>query len=60
VALERSFSHKLISADALVPQQQVDDALAQLVSAELVFRRGTPPDADTPSGAESRLRHLAA
>ncbi|OAF19989.1 adenylate/guanylate cyclase domain-containing protein [Bradyrhizobium neotropicale] len=45
-ALGRSFSHELISAVAAVPQQQVDGALAQLVSAELVFQRGTPPDAE--------------
>ena len=29
-----------------MPQQQLDDAMAQLVRAELVFRRGTPPDAE--------------
>ena len=29
-----------------MPQQQVDGALAQLVHAELVFQRGTPPDAE--------------
>ena len=29
-----------------MPQQQLDDALAQLVNAELIFRRGTPPDAE--------------
>jgi tetratricopeptide (TPR) repeat protein len=45
-ALGRSFSHELISAVAPMPQQQVDDALAQLVSAELIFCRGTPPDAE--------------
>ena len=45
-ALGRQFSHKLISAVAATPQQSVDDALAQLVSAELIFRRGTPPDAE--------------
>jgi predicted ATPase len=28
-----------------MPQQQVDDALVQLVRAELIFRHGTPPDA---------------
>src|SRR5215469_12393862 len=27
-------------------QQQVDAALTQLTSAELIFRRGTPPDAE--------------
>jgi len=45
-ALGRSFSHELISAVAAVPQHQVDGALAQLVCAELVFQRGTPPDAE--------------
>ena len=45
-ALGRSFSHELISAVAGMPQQQIDDALAQLVTAELIFRRGTPPDAE--------------
>jgi hypothetical protein len=44
-ALGRSFSHELMSAVARGPQQQIDDALAQLVSAELIFRRGAPPDA---------------
>jgi predicted ATPase len=29
-----------------MPRQQLDDALAQLVRAELIFRRGTPPDAE--------------
>ena len=29
-----------------MPQQKLDDALEQLVSAELIFRRGTPPDAE--------------
>ena len=29
-----------------MPQSQLDDALAQLVRAELMFRRGTPPDAE--------------
>jgi class 3 adenylate cyclase/predicted ATPase len=45
-ALGRSFSHELISAVAAMPQHQVDGALAQLVCAELVFQRGTPPDAE--------------
>ncbi|MBV9530481.1 MAG: AAA family ATPase [Bradyrhizobium sp.] len=44
-ALGRSFSHELISAVAGMPQQELDDALAQLVNAELIWRRGTPPDA---------------
>jgi class 3 adenylate cyclase/tetratricopeptide (TPR) repeat protein len=45
-ALGRQFSHELIAAVALVPQPQLDDALAQLVGAELIYRRGTPPDAE--------------
>jgi class 3 adenylate cyclase/tetratricopeptide (TPR) repeat protein len=45
-ALGRHFSHELISAVAAVPQQELDDALAQLVKAGLIFRRGAPPDAE--------------
>jgi predicted ATPase len=45
-ALGRQFSHELITAVATMPSQQLNDALAQLVYAELVFRRGTPPDAE--------------
>ena len=45
-ALGRHFSHELISAVAAMPRQQMDDALAQRVNAELIFRRGTPPDAE--------------
>ena len=29
-----------------MPQRLLDEALAQLVSAELIFRRGDPPDAE--------------
>jgi len=45
-ALGRQFSHELISAVAGMPQQHLDDALAQLVRAELIFRRGTAPHAE--------------
>jgi class 3 adenylate cyclase len=45
-ALGRSFSHELISAVAQLSPQKLDEGLAQLVSAELIFRRGTPPDAE--------------
>jgi tetratricopeptide (TPR) repeat protein len=45
-ALGRQFSHELISAVATMPKQQLGDALAQLVRAELIFRRGEPPDAE--------------
>jgi len=45
-ALGRQFSHELISAVADMPQKQLNDALAQLVRAELIFQRGTPPDVE--------------
>jgi predicted ATPase len=45
-ALGRQFSYELIRAVAQMPQQQLDESLTQLVRAELVFRRGTPPDAE--------------
>jgi class 3 adenylate cyclase len=45
-ALGRRFSHELISAVATMPKRQLDDALTQLVHAELIFQRGTPPDAE--------------
>ncbi|MCK1512203.1 AAA family ATPase [Bradyrhizobium sp. 190] len=43
--LGRQFSHELISAVAEMPQLRLEGALEQLIRAELVFRRGTPPDA---------------
>jgi predicted ATPase/class 3 adenylate cyclase len=45
-ALGRHFSYELISAVALKSQQELDSTLAQLVGAELISRRGTPPDAE--------------
>jgi class 3 adenylate cyclase/tetratricopeptide (TPR) repeat protein len=45
-ALGRQFSHELISAVATIPQVQLDDGLAQLERAELIFRRGIAPDAE--------------
>jgi class 3 adenylate cyclase/tetratricopeptide (TPR) repeat protein len=45
-ALGRQFSHELISAVTPIRQQQLDNALAQLVSAELLFQRGEVPDAE--------------
>src|SRR6516225_8925184 len=45
-ALGRTFSHELISAVATMSKPQLDDALAQLVVAELIFRRGSPPDVE--------------
>jgi class 3 adenylate cyclase/predicted ATPase len=43
--LGRQFSHELISAVADMPSARLENALEQLIRAELVFRRGTPPDA---------------
>ena len=45
-ALGRRFSHHLISAVAAMPQQRLDDALARLVGAGLIWRRSTAPDAE--------------
>jgi predicted ATPase len=44
--LGRQFSHEVIAAVAPMPSAQLDDALAQLVGAALIYRRGTPPDAE--------------
>jgi class 3 adenylate cyclase len=45
-ALGRSFSYELIGAVAGTPADKLNAALEQLASAELIFRRGTPPDAE--------------
>jgi len=44
-ALGRQFSHELLQAAADMPERQLNDALEQLVRAELLFRRGPPPNA---------------
>jgi hypothetical protein len=45
-ALGRQFSHELIAAVTPISPPQLDDALAQLIGAELIHRRGTPPNAE--------------
>jgi class 3 adenylate cyclase/tetratricopeptide (TPR) repeat protein len=45
-ALGRQFSHELIAAVAAMPQPRLEEALAQLVESELIYRRGAPPDAE--------------
>ena len=45
-ALGRRFSHELIAAVAAMPPQQLEDSLTRLEIAELLYRRGTPPDAE--------------
>jgi predicted ATPase len=44
-ALGRQFSHELLHAVAEMPERQLNEALEQLVRAELLFRRGAPPNA---------------
>jgi class 3 adenylate cyclase/tetratricopeptide (TPR) repeat protein len=44
-AIGREFSHELIAAVSEWPESDLNDALEQLVDSELVYRRGTPPDA---------------
>ena len=41
----RSFDHVTIVALAGLPEPELAEAMRKLVEAELVFRRGTPPDA---------------
>jgi class 3 adenylate cyclase len=41
----RSFDHRTIAALAAMPEPELAEAMRKLVEAELVFRRGTPPDA---------------
>jgi class 3 adenylate cyclase/DNA-binding CsgD family transcriptional regulator/predicted ATPase/ABC-type transport system involved in cytochrome c biogenesis ATPase subunit len=44
-AIGREFSHELVTAVADRSGADLDAALDQLVASELVFRRGTPPEA---------------
>lgn len=41
----REFSHELLAAAVSMPEAELAAALERLLSAELVFRRGLPPDA---------------
>jgi predicted ATPase/class 3 adenylate cyclase len=45
-ALGRQFSYELISAVVAMPKRRIDEALTQLVNAELMLQRGSPPDAE--------------
>jgi class 3 adenylate cyclase/predicted ATPase len=40
----REFGHELLAAVAPLDEAALDDAMRQLVAAELVFRRGEPPE----------------
>jgi class 3 adenylate cyclase/predicted ATPase len=44
-AIGREFSYALLRAVSRLPDGELDAALARLVGSELVFQRGTPPDA---------------
>ena len=41
----REFAHELLAAVSPLPEDKLGDALDQLVASELVFRRGTAPEA---------------
>jgi predicted ATPase len=44
-AIGREFSYELLRALSRRPEDELQASLARLVSSELVFQRGTPPDA---------------
>src|SRR4051812_38652988 len=44
-AIGREFSYTLLRAVSHLPEDELQAALARLVASELVFQRGTPPDA---------------
>jgi predicted ATPase len=44
-AIGRDFTYELLSAVSHIPDDKLQPALARLVASELVFQRGTPPEA---------------
>src|ERR687894_2415790 len=44
-AIGREFPYELLAAVTAKPERELQDALAQLTSGELVFVRGQPPEA---------------
>jgi predicted ATPase len=44
-AIGREFSYELLHAVSRLPEDELQAALGRLVASELVFQRGTPPDA---------------
>jgi len=44
-AIGRDFSYELLCAVSRLPEEELRAALGRLVASELVFQRGTPPDA---------------
>src|SRR5262249_15959162 len=43
-AIGRQFTYPVLDAVSRLPEDELQAALAQLVSSELIFQRGTPPD----------------
>jgi class 3 adenylate cyclase/tetratricopeptide (TPR) repeat protein len=41
----RNFDHQTVTSVAGLPEQEITDSLGRLVEAELIFRRGIPPNA---------------
>jgi class 3 adenylate cyclase/tetratricopeptide (TPR) repeat protein len=44
-AIGREFSYELLRTVSRIPEDELQTALGRLVASELVFQRGTPPDA---------------
>jgi class 3 adenylate cyclase/predicted ATPase len=44
-AIGREFSYRLVRAVSRLPEDELQSALGRLVASELVFQRGTPPEA---------------
>jgi predicted ATPase len=44
-AIGREFSYELVRTVSRLPEDELQTSLARLVASELVFQRGTPPDA---------------
>ena len=44
-AIGREFSYALLRAVSRLPENELQTALARLIASELVFQRGTPPEA---------------
>ncbi|HZA67866.1 MAG TPA: AAA family ATPase [Geminicoccaceae bacterium] len=57
-AIGREFSYELLAAVATLGDNELQDALGQLVEAELIFRQGTPPQA-TYSFKHALVRDVA-
>jgi len=52
-AIGREFPYKLVAAISGLPNDQLLSAMSQLVRAELIFQRGTPPEASVQACARA-------